>query len=404
MLIPGSLRDNLLYGCPAGRDGPRRAASPRPWRSPGSIRLIHARGLAGTLDPHREPKLAAAIVESRRAVQAALVAEGLDRFVDPFDADALQPPCHDRRKPPVREADRRHLPRGQSRLAPVRPRHPRGRGPDQAAGRGSGFSIATSMIEIFADIPDGHPLFERFSFFSASDRPYFEDLVERRSRAPARRRDRPRPGAPDRPRAALQREPASPRPPRRRIARDGSLAARADFARMLPCQPAAGDRILRRGAPLRRRRACRTTSCSAASLRPGRRRGGGPRGHPARPDRSRPRRRGLADRPRQRRSTRSGGDLTLERDRRDRSRALPRAPARHPGRRARPRRSARTTPPTRLVGALAPRARRSRPCPRDVRSFIRRWTSPPFDAVIRFERGTSTATDRRVRRAEPVPA
>ncbi len=43
-----------------------------------------------------------------------------------------------------------------------------------------GLSIATSMIEIFAEIPDGHPLFERFSFFSASDRPYFEDLVERR--------------------------------------------------------------------------------------------------------------------------------------------------------------------------------------------------------------------------------
>ena len=44
-----------------------------------------------------------------------------------------------------------------------------------------GLSIATSMIEIFAEIPDGHPLFERFSFFSAGDRPYFEDLVERRN-------------------------------------------------------------------------------------------------------------------------------------------------------------------------------------------------------------------------------
>jgi hypothetical protein len=44
-----------------------------------------------------------------------------------------------------------------------------------------GLSIATSMIEIFAEIPDGHPLFERFGFFAASDRAYFEDLVERRT-------------------------------------------------------------------------------------------------------------------------------------------------------------------------------------------------------------------------------
>jgi ABC-type transport system involved in cytochrome bd biosynthesis fused ATPase/permease subunit len=37
------------------------------------------------------------------------------------------------------------------------------------------------MIEIFAEVPDGHPLFERFSFFSASDRAYFQDLVERQA-------------------------------------------------------------------------------------------------------------------------------------------------------------------------------------------------------------------------------
>ena len=36
VLIPGSLRDNLLYGCPAGRTGPRRAASRKRWRSPAS--------------------------------------------------------------------------------------------------------------------------------------------------------------------------------------------------------------------------------------------------------------------------------------------------------------------------------------------------------------------------------
>ena len=49
-----------------------------------------------------------------------------------------------------------------------------------------------------AEIPDGHPLCERFSCFSAGDRSYFEDLVARQSeasgwrRGPAGQRDRER--------------------------------------------------------------------------------------------------------------------------------------------------------------------------------------------------------------------
>jgi hypothetical protein len=42
-----------------------------------------------------------------------------------------------------------------------------------------GLSIATSLVEIFADIPDGHPLFERFSFFTAAERGYFDEIVSR---------------------------------------------------------------------------------------------------------------------------------------------------------------------------------------------------------------------------------
>jgi hypothetical protein len=51
---------------------------------------------------------------------------------------------------------------------------------------GMGLAIATSMVEIFADIPDGHPLFDRFSFFTAAERGYFEALVARQGE---RRRD-----------------------------------------------------------------------------------------------------------------------------------------------------------------------------------------------------------------------
>jgi hypothetical protein len=42
-----------------------------------------------------------------------------------------------------------------------------------------GASMARSMVEIFADLPDGHPLFERFSFFAADERAFFEDFVAR---------------------------------------------------------------------------------------------------------------------------------------------------------------------------------------------------------------------------------
>jgi hypothetical protein len=49
-----------------------------------------------------------------------------------------------------------------------------------------GLAIATNMIEIFADVPDGHPLFERFSFFTTPERAYFQDLLVRQGE---RRRD-----------------------------------------------------------------------------------------------------------------------------------------------------------------------------------------------------------------------
>lgn len=176
VLIPGTLRENLLYGA-VGHD--REDVLSEAIATTGLDRLTHARGLSGTLDPKREEKLAAAIVEARRAVQAALVAQDLDRFVDPFESNRYN------RYATVGE----NLLFGKAigdtfredRLAG----HPFVRAILEAEDLTKplarmGLSIASSMIEIFADIPDGHPLFERFSFFSASDRPYFEDLVERR--------------------------------------------------------------------------------------------------------------------------------------------------------------------------------------------------------------------------------
>ncbi|MGO4706446.1 ABC transporter ATP-binding protein [Microvirga sp. 2MCAF38] len=178
VLLPGTLRDNLIYGSEAADDLDQRLADAIAITR--LDRVTHARGLASTFNPEREPKLAASIVESRRAVQAALIAEGLDRFVDPFDATRYN------RHATIGENLLFGKPVGDTFREDRLASHPFIRAILEATDLTKplarmGLSIATSMIEIFAEIPDGHPLFARFSFFSAADRAYFEDLVARRN-------------------------------------------------------------------------------------------------------------------------------------------------------------------------------------------------------------------------------
>ncbi|HEU4519155.1 MAG TPA: ABC transporter ATP-binding protein [Microvirga sp.] len=231
ILIPGTLRDNLLYGCPG--DGPDvDARLAEAVAVAGLDRRIHAAGLNGTLDPAREPRLAAALVESRRAVQAALAADSLDRFVDPFDAERYN------HHATVGENLLFGKPIGDTFREDNLSAHPFVRAVLEADDltkplAAMGLQIARSMIEIFADIPDGHPLFERFSFFAAADRPYFEDLVERRTE-----RRRGAESARDRERLIGLALRYSESRHRLGLIDDGLqarlLAARADFARMLP--------------------------------------------------------------------------------------------------------------------------------------------------------------------------
>ena len=42
-----------------------------------------------------------------------------------------------------------------------------------------GLNIARTMVEIFADLPPGHPFFEQFSFIDADDLPAFRTLVSK---------------------------------------------------------------------------------------------------------------------------------------------------------------------------------------------------------------------------------
>ncbi|WP_230532532.1 P-loop NTPase family protein [Microvirga roseola] len=231
VLIAGTLRDNLLYGCSAPAEELEYRLSDA-IAVAGLDRLTHARGLAGTLNPKRDPKTATAIVESRRAVHAALAREKLDRFVDPFSIERYN------RYATIGENLLFGKPIGDTFREDGLSGHPYVRAILEASDLTKplariGLSIATSMIEIFADVPNGHPLFERFSFFSASDRPYFQDLVERRSeqrRSAQTARDQERLIG-----LALRYNES-----RHRLGllddsmEERILAARADFARMLP--------------------------------------------------------------------------------------------------------------------------------------------------------------------------
>lgn len=231
VLIPGTLRDNLLYGADAPADEIEHRLS-EAIAITGLDHLTHARGLSGTLNPKREQAVATALVESRRAVQAALAQEDLDRFVDPFNAERYN------RYATIGENLLFGKPIGDTFREDRLSAHPFVRAILEAEDLTKplariGLSVATSMIEIFAEIPDGHPLFERFSFFSASDRAYFADLVERRSenrRGVQTSRDQERlVGLALRYNESRHRLGLLDEAMEARI-----LAARADFARMLP--------------------------------------------------------------------------------------------------------------------------------------------------------------------------
>ena len=118
ILLSGSLRQNFLYGCPDPDRPTSTSASPRPATAAGLDRLVHARGLSGTIDPAREPQLAAALVEARRAVRATLAVEDLAGLRRSLRPGALQPPRDDRREHPVRQAHRRYVPRGRPAAHP----------------------------------------------------------------------------------------------------------------------------------------------------------------------------------------------------------------------------------------------------------------------------------------------
>ncbi|KQU34366.1 multidrug ABC transporter ATP-binding protein [Methylobacterium sp. Leaf94] len=194
ILIEGSLRQNILYGASGTPDPDDLIAT---LRITGLDAFAYARGLEGTVDPAAEPEIARAVVAARHAVREALAADKAGRLVEPFD------PARYNHQATVGENILFGEAVGPAFASDHIAAHPYLRAVLEAEGLSRplteiGLQVARSLVEIFADLPDDHPLFETFSLFPAAERGFFEDLVGRQPeakgwrRGPAGQRDRKR--------------------------------------------------------------------------------------------------------------------------------------------------------------------------------------------------------------------
>ncbi len=135
-------------------------------------------GLSGTVDPAAKPEVAEGILNARAALIERLAAGGNQDLVVRFEADQYN----------MNASVAENLLFGTPRRADFEPEGLatneivlavlRDRGVLDGA-VSMGVAIAKTMVEIFADLPPGHPFFEQFSFISDDDLPEFRTIVKR---------------------------------------------------------------------------------------------------------------------------------------------------------------------------------------------------------------------------------
>ena len=143
---------------------------------------VYQFGLRGTIDPQRRPDLATDILKARAALRQRLTEPSLAALVEPFDRGRYNKnmslaenllfgtPVGDSFKPgKIAENDYVKATLAEAGLT------------DALVAMGQ--QIAQTMVELFADLPPGHPFFEQFSFISYDDLPDFRALVQRTGRA-----------------------------------------------------------------------------------------------------------------------------------------------------------------------------------------------------------------------------
>lgn len=182
LLLNRSLADNLLYGAPASL-ADDRAALRHVLDLTGLTDHAFARALASPLNGDRHRRLSDAIVPLRREIRDTIgergkTEPGLAEAVDPFD------PARFNRHATIAENILFGEPVGDTFGAGSLARHPFFRAVLEAEDLtqvfvDKGFDIAEATLDMFAGIPDDHPLFARFAFFPADQRDDFSAIVGR---------------------------------------------------------------------------------------------------------------------------------------------------------------------------------------------------------------------------------
>lgn len=147
---------------------------------------VYQFGLRGAIDPNQRADLAADILRARGALRGRLAEPALAQLVEPLDRN--------------RYIKNMSLAENLLFGTPVGDALKIDRLPDNAyfkstldrtgtadALAGIGRQIAETMVELFADLPPGHPFFEQFSFIAADDLPEFRALLGRVDKALAGR-------------------------------------------------------------------------------------------------------------------------------------------------------------------------------------------------------------------------
>jgi energy-coupling factor transporter ATP-binding protein EcfA2 len=141
-------------------------------------RDIHQMGLRGTIDPEAQPDVATAILDARQAMRERLADPSFSRLVETFDVERYNTNATLAENllfgaPLDPTFDIEHLaahPYVQETLARA--------GLTDALAE-VGLQLATTMVELFADLPPDHEYFRQFSFISADDLPDYRALISR---------------------------------------------------------------------------------------------------------------------------------------------------------------------------------------------------------------------------------
>jgi putative ABC transport system ATP-binding protein len=206
VIFQGTIRDNVAYGLHLKTPEAGRGAADADWLDYGVAgatgpedldrRIVEALhivgldetvyrfGLSGLVKKKRFPGLAERVVEARREIFHALAASGSTELIEAFD------PARYNRNSTVSENLLFGIPIGQTLAGDGFIEHPFIRATLETSGLTNdlvamGATIASTMIDIFADLPPDHFLFEQFSFIRSEDLPEFAAIMVRRERGEA---------------------------------------------------------------------------------------------------------------------------------------------------------------------------------------------------------------------------